>query len=1497
MKLYKFLKTYLKEFVLLHIIFSRGKMEAIISIVGALAAKAAEYTVDPAARQLSYLFKPRSKFLNLQTKVRDLEEARQRLQQSVEAATRNGEVIFDNVKRWLTEVNGKISGQSATQMREDEEKATKRCLAGFCPNFKSRYHFSKKADKEANDIAQLLIEKDAFNAVGYLPAVRVTDIIRPVKEYEAFGSRSDAFNRVMAALEDDTVSIIGVYGMGGVGKTTLVKEAAKQANEKQLFNEVVLVSIKQKPNMVNVQEEIAEKLGMTMTEKNVDLRAARLRERLKEKRILVVLDDIWESLELEALGISCGDEQKGCKMLMTSRKLDVLESLNSQPNISIETLKENEAWNLFKRMVGLVEGSDFQSIAVEVSKRCAGLPIAIATISKALKPKKDLFEWKDALRQLSQPSERNFKGIPKDAYSAIELSYTFLDAEELRPIFLLCSVMAQDADPEDLLRYAIGLGFLHDLNTMEASRDRLLTLINDLKASCLLLEGSDPNCFDMHDVVRDVAQSIASRDLHWLALFKEWPDEEKMKENQLISLQNAEVSELLHHEIDCPNLTCFSIGMEDYSSLNISKNFFTGMQRLKVLEFSQTHITSLPSSIASLKTLCTLRLRNCGLEDIAILGELGNLEILDLRRSTIKILPKEIGQLTRLKLLDLSDCHDLEVITPNVLSKLSRLEELYLYGSFDKWEVERIENPRNNSTLVELQHLSRLTTLEVHIPDVEAIPKDNLFFGRMERYKISIGDKRWYWYYDSGMETRWDRYYDSGMETSRMLKLRMNKSIHLVDGIKLLFQKTQSLCLGGMEDVEEMQMLDHPNVESFRQLRFMKVNYCNMMKNLFSFSIAKRLCQLEELEVSICKNMTKLIGEMEEADESNILEFNKLRILKLIQLERFNGLWNSEYTGQSLVGLFDKKISCPALEELKVEECHKLKYVFTSSTVKSFVHLKRLEVSNCDEMEGIIEGTLAAEGGVSSSITVFPKLYYLYLSRLPKLKRFGCVINPIEFPSLKTLRIWRCCALNTFTFDDGKNRVTPPHYLFNEEVNFPVLEELEIGGMDNLERLWADQLVEHSFSKLTSVDLRDCPKLLNVFPLSMFSRLDSLSIQLCESIEEIIYEEGGNTSNGMPSLYPQFFQSFDFPNLEFFCLWNLPNLKSIHHNKMHTINWPSLKKLRVYGCEKVEIVFANSGETSSEQQPLFWVNESTFPNLQQLTLGPKVGIKHIIWHCQGQQQQQNFVSPYFPNLKVVELNSYPEQVIVLPPYSLSNLQTLDIWGCSFKEMIFQSEEGGEEKPASLLLSQITQLRLHSLREMMHLWKEKEGFPNLRILHVSGCPKLKANLVPSSVSFRNLVTLTVQRCDGIIKLITHSTAKSLVQLKQMSIEKCRNIEEIVQGDDDDDDDDISFPQLNRLKLVSLPKLESFCSSDKYTFGFPSLQFLLLRKCPKMKMFSQGHSNTPILHKVGINWNRKEDERWEGNLNSTIQKLFREKNLKKEVENSVKDLDCSSTSNSK
>ncbi|KAE8704738.1 hypothetical protein F3Y22_tig00110445pilonHSYRG00096 [Hibiscus syriacus] len=1590
-------------------------MDFLVSIVGSLVSKAAEYTVDPTARQLSYLFKHKTKFLNLRSKVQDLKDARERVQQSVDSATRKGEKIFDDVRRWLTEADEKIYEQAAKQLEEDEEKATKRCFAGFCPDFKSRYQLSRKAEKEANAIAQLLTEKDAFKDVSYHPAVEVTDVIRSVKEYEAFGSRSVAFDEVMAALEDETVSKIGVYGMGGVGKTTLVKEVARQDKVKLSFDEVVFVPVTQTPKAVNLQNEIASQLGMKLdNDSSADVRAARLRDRLKKaKKVLVILDDIWVEQEVDTLGIPSADQHRGCKILMTSRKIDVLKRMDSQPNISIETLKEDEAWNLFKKMAGhIVESSEIRSIAVEVAKRCAGLPIAIATIAKALKPKDKLFEWRDALRQLSKPSKTNFEGIPAYAYKAIELSYKFLEGEELGPIFLLCSIMGHNATVEKLLRYAIGLGFIHDVNTMEDSRDRVLTLVNSLTASSLLLEGSHPNRFDMHDVVRDVAQSIASRDRHWLALFEELPNEEKMKESQLISLQNAELNELLYHELECPTLDYFSIGMDHFSPLKISNDLFKGMQRLKVLEFGKTKFTTLPSSLGFLKTLCTLRLIDCALEDIAIFGELGNLEILDLRGSRMEMLPKEIGQLTRLKLLDLTECGRLKVISPNVLSSLSRLEELYLYYSFDGWEVEGIETPRGNASLVELQHLSRLITLEIHIPDVEAIPKDNLFLGKMKRFKISIGNETWK---GSDLER---------VETSRMLKLQTNKIIHLVNGIKLLLGKTQNLYLFRLEDVEEM--LYYPSVESFGQLRSLRVELCDRLKNLFSFSIARTHHLLEVLEVSDCKNLTELIVEKEEISENDTLEFSKLRILTLDRLDKFNGSWHSENTFQSVAWLFDKKVSCPALEELDLKSvggiekiwhiddqlsgmsfgvqslsflrvlyCRKLKYVFTSSMVKSFVHLKELVVCGCDEMEEIIEGTLAAteEERIRGSICVFPKLDFMYLLGLPKSKRFCSGNYPIEFPSLRVLMLQRCPELNTFLCDSGKSGEAPPNYLFNEKVSCPALERLHLASVGGIEKIWHidDQLSGISFGvqSLRDLNVCGCNKLKYVFTSSMvksFVHLKTLFVDDCDEMEEIIEgtlaateEEmirgsicvfpkldsmrldglpkskrfcSGNYPIEFPSLRelrlrrcPElntflcdsgksgeappnylFNEKVILPVLEILGIYEMDNLETLwcdqlaqhSFSTLTSINWPSLKKLYVSGCHKVGILFA-SREVSGSHQPLFWVNESTFPNLRKLTLGWNAGIKDIIWHCETQQKQQ-LLSHCLPNLKVVKLEGYPEQLTLLPSYlfhllAIPYLQTLEIRESYFKEMIFQSEEGGEEKPSWLLLSQITELKLYSLLELVHLWKEKEGFPNLRILDVHRCHELKGNLAPSSASFRNLVTLKVCDCDGIIKLITHPTAKSLVHLKEMIITSCRNIEEIIQRGDDHDE--LSFPLLNSLVLESLPKLESFCSSGNYTFSFPSLEDLVVQDCPKMKMFSQGHSNTPMLHKVRLHW-REVKERWEGSLNNTIQHLFREKHamneegenskedqsksfplltprISEEVENSTKDKGSSSTSN--
>ena len=149
-----------------------------------------------------------------------------------------------------------------------------------------------------------------------------------------------------------------------------------------------------------------------------------------------------------------------------------------------------------------------------------------------------------------------------------------------------------------------------------------------------------------------------------------------------------------------------------------------------------------------------------------------------------------------------------------------------------------------------------------------------------------------------------------------------------------------------------------------------------------------------------------------------------------------------------------------------------------------------------------------------------------------------------------------------------------------------------------------------------------------------------------------------------------------------------------------------------------------------------------------------------------------------------------------------------------------------------------------------------------------CGKL-TNLVPSSISFPNLTNLEIWKCHGLINLFTPSTAKSLVKLKKMSVSECERITEVVLGKRGEAGEVITFTQLTYLKLDSLPKLASFCFGS-YSFELPSLEEVIVRQCPEMKIFSRGALGTPKLKRVLAT---QEDEwHWKADLNTTIHWLW-------------------------
>ncbi|XP_031254514.1 uncharacterized protein LOC116112523 [Pistacia vera] len=430
------------------------------------------------------------------------------------------------------------------------------------------------------------------------------------------------------------------------------------------------------------------------------------------------------------------------------------------------------------------------------------------------------------------------------------------------------------------------------------------------------------------------------------------------------------------------------------------------MEELKVLDLSGIQFLSLPSSLYCLKNIRTLCLDRNLLEDVAIVGKLKTLEILSFLDSDIDQLPGEIGQLTRLKLLDLSHCLNLRYIAPNVISCLSQLEELYMGNTSIQWEVEGVDNQgQRNASLGELKCLSNLTALHLHIRDAGVMPQD-LFFKKLKSYKIFIGDK---W--------KWSSKYD--LSTSRTLKLKINNSICLGPGIKTLLKVSEDLSLEEMNGVRnvlyELDMNGFPhlrhllvkdclellyiiksvawnlafpkleslilrnlinlekichgqlNAGSFSKLRIMKIEKCDRLEYLFASSVAKNLTQLQEIEVTDCKNLKEIFGEEskdhgDEIETNDKIDFNQLCSLTLQRLPQFIKIGSDmrvvfprlENLKLCSINIENTWLDQPlamssysqCLKSLTVEECNGLKFLFSYSMVKSLNQLHKLVIGN-----------------------------------------------------------------------------------------------------------------------------------------------------------------------------------------------------------------------------------------------------------------------------------------------------------------------------------------------------------------------------------------------------------------------------------------------------------------------------------------------------------------------------------------------------------------------
>ncbi|KAK9269582.1 hypothetical protein L1049_001358 [Liquidambar formosana] len=812
---------------------------------------------------------------------------------------------------------------------------------------------------------------------------------------------------------NEEIISIGVYGMGGVGKTAIITHIHNQLLE--TFDHVYWVTVSQESNVRKLQNNIAKAVRLDLSDKQDERqRAAKLNRELKKKlKFVLILDDMWKDIPLEDVGIPVG--VNAGKVIVTSRSLEVCRRMNCKPNIKVKPLPKGEAWELFMEKFGreTVLAPEVEKIAESIANECAGLPLAIITTARSMRGVDDICEWRNALNDLRELT-RGLIDMEGEVFNLLKFSYDRLNDEKLQQCLLYCALFPEDYNiqREYLIMCWIAEGLVDEMKTRQAEFDRGHALLNKLENVCLLERPTSADgklCIKMHDVIRDMALNIARVNPQFMVKagvqLMQLPDERGWSENldRVSFMHNNIEGRLPYISPKCPKLR--TMMLQSNGIKEIPNLFFVYMQNLEVLDLSQNKsIKRLPDSISNLEKLRALLLNGCqNLMSIPSLAKLTELRELDLEHTKIKELPHGTEKLANLKRLDLPLAYGTAFVFPSgVLSKLFRLQSLRFVLFTDDLHVEEISRLKQMEVLV--VHFYNFHTLNSYVKTQH--------WQRLDHYSLQTVSR----HFPTPEE-----------EVHCCREVHMNEC-NLIEGEGPLVLPTniQELNIYAFHDLASLS--DFSSLKNARELEKCCIQSCKGIKHLWSWSIPS----LEE--------------EPEWCTETTISFLQSLKTLMLLSLPKLSVIFNFKGVG---VGRAPPK--CRTFSNLKffrVGDCPNLKYVFQREMVQHHLqNLEEIQVYECSNMEDIIvaeqeekqEEIVAAKEEDSNSIITCPKLQNLELINLPKLKSIWR--GTMVCHSLQQIDVRRCLMLRRLPFS--------PHLNVDAQPSATLLTPKKISGEED----------------------------------------------------------------------------------------------------------------------------------------------------------------------------------------------------------------------------------------------------------------------------------------------------------------------------------------------------------------------------------------------------------------------------------------------------------------
>ncbi|KAL6138827.1 hypothetical protein ACLB2K_064106 [Fragaria x ananassa] len=995
--------------------------------------------------------------------------------------------------------------------------------------------------------------------------------------------------------QDSDLSVLAIVGMGGLGKTTLAKSIYHESEISRHFGKKIWICVSTPFEVRSILRGILEALKPeNAAVQAIDAICNILKEELKGKRYLLILDDVWNEdaqkwNDLMSCLLRITDAQ-GSSIIVTTRSDKVAKMVETLPRCDLRKLSDDECWLILKDKA-IPVGSmpileDQERIGKEIAKKCGGVPLVAKVLGNIMRSKTSN-EWNSIVDskiwELPDEEER--------IMSILKLSFDELKNSSLKQCFAYCSMFIKDFEMEkaDLVQLWMAQGWLHSTQIDMEMEDRGNEYFNILAERSLFqdveIDYNGNTICKMHDLVHDLAERVSNMANSRSLFFKG-----EALGSTFLKVRSLRVLNLYKADIDkLPS----SIGkLTHLRYLNVMetkvKSFPEAIGKLFYLETFKMpyHVEEFPKIIANMINLRHVYFGKHAKVPVGILGRLTNLRSLPFLKVGKETGPRieELGGLNHLRdalsIYNLEHVRDGEEAAKAKLVDKKQIRKLTL-----DWKLSGPSNNVNNQgdVLEGLKPHCNLEILKIQGFMGVNFPSWLLLASNLKEIELAGCNKC-------------ERVPILGhlpnlvhLKMRNMQKLRClgsefygydRISSATSDGRNAVFPALRSLCIEEAENLTDW-VETRGTLMAFPCLEQLTLSKCKQLRSTPSRFPSLKKLKIREVDsgIPIASILSNELTSLTHLDIRDVEGLASLPEGTLRNNKNLASLWIENCNELSCIA--PNGFDCGAsLEEVCIQNCPKLRYLPDSLLP---VSLKRFDIFDCPSLVSI--PIIPEHGGL-------PSLSYFYISKCPQLSSLP---EGLQYcTSLQELEIWNCPKITSI----------------------PIPSE----GLPSLFRLVLSQCPELASlpsglgccSSLSDLRITECPKVTSISIDTLPAYLQKLFVSSLESLPIL---HGGFTSLRRLEICECESSQIDlqFPvSLQELTIRGCPHLETVPSLDKLT----SLRELRIDDCSRLtclpsldkltslrQLRIINCSRITSLPSGLAMESPYVFTRLQSLSIG------------------------------------------------------------------------------------------------------------------------------------------------------------------------------------------------------------------------------------------------------------------------------------------------------